>query len=55
MPLRFEEGKYCQYSSHLYRSTPPICIAIRLQLVSKYSWENHGGGGGHRDVPHKWN
>ena len=40
-----------QYSPHLYRSTPPICIAIRLPFVSQYFWENLGGCG-HRDVPH---
>ena len=39
-----------QYSSHLYRSTPPICIAIRLPLASQCFWENLGGCG-HRDVP----
>ena len=33
------QGKYCQYSSHLYRSTPPICIAIRLPFVSQCFWE----------------
>ena len=26
--------KWCQYSSHLYRNMPPICIAIRLPFVS---------------------
>ena len=25
-----------QYPSHLYRSTPPICIAIRLPFALKY-------------------
>ena len=27
------------YSSHLSRSTPPICIAIRLPFVSQYFWK----------------
>ena len=40
-----------QYASHLYRSTSPICIAIRLPFVSQYFWENLGGCG-HRDVLH---
>ena len=39
-----------QYASHLYRNTPPICIAIRLPFVSQYFWENLGGCG-HRDAP----
>ena len=43
------KGKNCQYSSHLYRSTPPICIAIRLPFVSQYFWESLGGCG-HRDA-----
>ena len=47
-PLR--KGEDCQYSSHLYRSTPPICIAARLPFVSQCFWENLGGRG-HRDVP----
>ena len=51
--LRSEEREYCQYSSHLYRSTPPICIAIRLPFVSQYFWENRGGCG-RRDIPHCW-
>ena len=38
-------------SSHLHRSTPPICIAIRLRFVLQCFWENLGGCG-HRDVPH---
>ena len=48
-PKALREGKFCQYSSHLYRSTPPICIAISLPFVSQYFWKNLGG---HRDVPH---
>ena len=28
------KGKHCQYSSHLYRCTPPIYIAMRLLNVS---------------------
>ena len=47
VPLRFEERERC----HLYRSMPPICIAIRLSFVSRYFWENLGGCG-HRVVPH---
>ena len=31
-PYALRKGKYCQYSSHLHRSTPPICIAIRLHV-----------------------
>ena len=50
-PYALRKGKHCQYSSHLYRSAPPICIAIRLPSVSQYFWENLGGCG-HRDVPH---
>ena len=30
-PYTLRKGKYCQYSSHLYLSTPPICI---LQYAS---------------------
>ena len=52
-PYALRKGKYCQYSSHLYHSTPPICITIRLPFVSQYFWENLGGCG-HRDVPHIW-
>ena len=40
-----------QYASHLYRSTSPICIAIRLPFVSQYFWQNLGGCG-HGDAPH---
>ena len=49
-PYALRKGKCCQYSSHLYRSTPPICIAIRLPFVSQYFWEDLGGCG-HRDAP----
>ena len=52
VPLGSKERDKCQYSSHLYRSTPPICIAIRLPFVSQYFWENLGGCG-HRDVAQK--
>ena len=51
VPYGLRKGKYCQYSSHVYRSAPLICIAIRLPFVSQYFWENIGGCG-HRDVPH---
>ena len=51
VPLRSDEREYCQFSSHLYRSTPPICIAIRLPFVLQYFWTNLGGCG-HWDVPH---
>ena len=47
----FKEREILQYSSYLYCSTSPICIAIRLPLVSQYFWENLGDCG-HRDVPH---
>ena len=40
VPLGCKEREKCQYSSHLYRSTPPICIAIRLPFVSQCFWEN---------------
>ena len=30
-PYALRKGEYCQYSSHLYRSTPPICIAVLLR------------------------
>ena len=33
-PYTLRAGRHCQYSSHLYRSAPPICIAIRLPLWS---------------------
>ena len=42
-PYALRKGKYCQYASHLYCNTPPICIAI---LLGK-SWTS-----GHRNVPH---
>ena len=51
VPLSSREREIPQYSSHLYRSTPPICIAIRLPFVSQCFWENLGGCG-QRDVPH---
>ena len=35
-PRLLRKGNYCQYSSHLYRSTPPICIAVRLPFASQY-------------------
>ena len=41
-----------QYASHFYRSTPPICIAIRLPFVSQCFGEKLGGCG-HRDVPQR--
>ena len=44
------KGNSRQYSSHLYRSTPPICIAKRLPFAPQYIWENLGGCG-HLDVP----
>ena len=47
-PYALEKEKYYQYSSHLYRSTPPICIAIRLRFVSQYFCKNLCGCG-HRD------
>ena len=47
--LRSEEREYCQYSSHLYRGTPPICIALRLPFVSQCFWESPDGCG-HGDV-----
>ena len=50
-PYALKKGKYCQYSSHLYRNMPPICIAISLPFVSQCFWENLGGCG-HRDVSH---
>ena len=44
-PYALRKGKHCQYSSHLYRSTPPICIAIppppiciAVRLVGKSWW-----------------
>ena len=49
-PYTLRKWKSCQYSSHLYRSTPPICIAIRLPFVSQHFWENLGGCG-HQDAP----
>ena len=52
LPLGSKEREKCQYSSHLHRSTPPICIAIRLPFVSQYFWENLCGCG-HRDAPHR--
>ena len=51
-PYALRKGKYCQYSSHLHRSTPPICIAIRLPFASQYFWKSLGGCG-HREVPPK--
>ena len=51
-PYVLRKGKYCQYSSHLYHSTPPICIAIRLPFALQRFWENLGGCG-HQDVPHE--
>ena len=38
-PYGLRNGKYCQLSSHLYCSTPPSCIAIRLPFVSQCFWE----------------
>ena len=49
-PYALRKGK-CQYSSHLYHNTPPICIAIHLPFVSQCFWE-HLGGCGHRDAFH---
>ena len=42
-PSALRKGKYCQYSSHLYRCTPPICISMLLPFVSQRFWENLGG------------
>ena len=36
-PYALRKGKFCQFSSHLYRSTPPIRIAIRLPFVLQYA------------------
>ena len=46
------EGKKLQYSSRLYRSTLPICIAVRLPFCIEVLLGNLGGCG-HRDVPQK--
>ena len=50
-PQALRRGNYSQYSSHVYRGTPPICITIRLLCVPQCFSENLGGWG-HRDVPH---
>ena len=34
-----EERKCFQYSSHLYRGMPPICIAIHLPFASQHFWQ----------------
>ena len=38
VPLSSQEREILQSSSHLYRSTPSICIAIRLPSVSQCFW-----------------
>ena len=37
VPLSSQEREILQYSPHLYSSTRPICIAVRLPFVSQYA------------------
>ena len=46
VPLSSQEREILQYSSHLYRSTPPICIAIRRPFVSQYAAHLHHNASG---------
>ena len=50
-PYALRKGKYCQYSFHLYRSTPgDLYCKAPPQKLYRSTFENLGGSG-HRDVP----